>query len=84
MNAPVSDITFRGKLIRFSLSFTAVLLVLGLAAVVAAWGHDYYRLGLAERPFHLHHDLLRPSGRAGLTFGAFAAANSLSVVYSMV
>lgn len=50
------------------------LLVLGLATVVAVWGHDYYRLNLAERPFHLHHNLLRPSGRMGLTFGVFATA----------
>jgi hypothetical protein len=72
MNAPGPDITFRGRLMRLSLSLTAGLLVLGLATAVAVWGHDYYRLGPAARPFHVHHDLLRPSGRAGLTFGTVA------------
>ena len=33
---------------------------------------DYYALGSLDRPGHTHHDLLSPSGTAGLAFGAFA------------
>lgn len=50
------------------------LVATGLGVVVGIWGRDYYRLAPAERPFHAYHDLLRPSGRAGLAFGAVATA----------
>jgi hypothetical protein len=52
----------------------ASLLAVGLAAVVTAWGWDYYSLPPAERPSHAYHDLLHPSGRAGLIFAAYATA----------
>lgn len=71
-NVTVADISFRAKVIRFSLSLSAGLLAVGLALVVVGWGYDYYRLPVAERPFHPYHSLLRPSGGAGLIFGVFA------------
>jgi|CXWL01.1.fsa_nt_gi hypothetical protein len=47
---------------------------LGLAAAVCAiawlWPRaDYYLLSRGQRPLHLHHEFLRPSGRGGLSFG---------------
>lgn len=72
MNSALPDITLRGKLIRLSISLAAGLIAVGLATAVTVWGQGYYRLPPAERPFHPYHELLRPSGRAGLAFGAFA------------
>ena len=72
MNPAVPDITLRGRWTRFSISLATGLLAVGLAAAVVVWGWDYYRLPPIERPFHAYHELLRPSGRAGLIFGAFA------------
>ena len=37
-----------------------------------AWGWDYYRAPLDQRPFDSHHSLLRPSSRAGLLLGITA------------
>ncbi len=70
----VPDITVRARVIRFSISLTVALLAVGLTIAVAVWGQEYYRLAHAERPFHGYHDVLRPSGRAGLTFGMIATA----------
>jgi len=74
MNTDVSDISLSRRVIRFSISLTAALLAVGLATTVFALGRDYYSLPRAGRPFHIYHDLLRSSGRAGLTFGVFATA----------
>jgi len=72
MNRAVPEITVRARVIRFSISLTVGLLAVGLTIAAAVWGQEYYRLARAERPFHLDHDLLRPSGKAGLTFGVTA------------
>jgi len=72
MNTTAPDMTLGGRVIRSAISVVASLLAVALAAVVAALGWDYYSLPLAERPFHVYHDLLRPSGRAGLIFAAYA------------
>lgn len=72
MNPAAPDLTPRGRWTRFSISLATGLLAVGLAAAVIVWGWDYYRLPPTERPFHAYHELLRPSGRAGLIFGAFA------------
>ncbi len=74
MNAVIPDMSLSRRVIRLSFSLAAGLLAVGLATAVAALGRDYYSLPLAERPFHVYHGLLHPSGRAGLTFGAFATA----------
>lgn len=74
MNTAGRDTAVRGRLVGFSISLAAGLLAIGLATAVAIWGQDYYRLAPAERPFHAYHDLLRPSGRAGLAFGIVATA----------
>ncbi len=74
MNAVVPDMSLGRRVIRLSISLTAGLLAVGLAAAVVALGWDYYSLPQAERPFHAYHGLLHPSGRAGLTFGAFGTA----------
>jgi len=74
MNTTAPDMTLGGRVIRSAISVAASLLAVGLAVVVAALGWDYYSLPLAERPFHVYHDLLRPSGRAGLIFGAYATS----------
>ena len=66
------DIAVRGRLVGLSISLAVGLLAIGLATAVGIWGQDYYRLAPAERPFHAYHDLLRPSGRAGLAFGVVA------------
>jgi len=72
MNAVVSDMSPGRRVIRSAISVAASLLAVGLAAVVATLGWDYYSLPRAERPFHVYHGLLHPSGRAGLTFAAYA------------
>ena len=74
MSSAVPEITLRERLIRLSVSLAAGMLAVGLVTVVIVWGQDYYRLPPAQRPFHPYHELLRPSGRAGLTFGTFATA----------
>jgi hypothetical protein len=74
MNRTAPEMTPGGRLLRLSISLAAGLLAVGLATAVVALGRDYYCLPPAERPFHVYHDFLRPSGRAGLTFGAFATA----------
>ncbi len=74
MNPPAPDVTVGARFVRLSLSVAAGLLAIGLATAVAVLGHDYYRLPPAERPFHVYHDLLRPSGHLGLLCGAFATA----------
>ena len=74
MNTTAPDMTLGRRLLRLSLSMAAGLLALGLATAVAVLGRDYYSLPLAERPFHIYHGFLHPSGRVGLTFGAFATA----------
>ncbi len=74
MNTTAPDMTVGRRLFRLSLAMAAGLLAIGLATVVAVLGREYYSLPWAERPFHIYHDLLRPSGRAGLTFGVFATA----------
>lgn len=38
-----------------------------------AWGWDYYRTPLSQRPFDSHHSLLRPSSQVGLLLGITAA-----------
>ncbi len=74
MNTVVPDMSLSRRVIRLSISLAAGLLVVGLATAVVALGWDYYSLPRAERPFHVYHGLLHPSGRAGLTFGAFGTA----------
>ncbi len=74
MNTDVPDMSLSRRVLRLSLSLAAGLLAVGLASIVVALGRDYYSLPRAERPFHIYHELLRPSGRAGLTFGAFGTA----------
>jgi len=74
MNTVVPEISLGRRVLRLFLSLAAGLLAIGLAAIVVALGRDYYSLPRAERPFHIYHELLRPSGRAGLTFGAFGTA----------
>jgi hypothetical protein len=74
MNLAVPDITVRARVARFSISLTVGLLAVGLTVAVAVWGQEYYRLAPTERPFHPDHDVLRPSGQAGLTFGMIATA----------
>ncbi len=69
----IPDITVRARVARFSLSLTVGVLAVGLTTAVAVWGQEYYRLAPVERPFHPQHDVLRPSGQAGLTFGIVAA-----------
>ncbi len=71
MNAVASDMSLGRRVIRSAISVAASLLAVGLAAVVAGLGWDYYSLPRAERPFHIYHGLLHPSGRAGLTFAAY-------------
>jgi hypothetical protein len=46
-------------------------LAVGIVVAVSIYGFDYYRLGLAERPFSPKHDLLRPSGAIGVNLGIF-------------
>jgi hypothetical protein len=46
-------------------------LAVGIVVAVSIYGFDYYRLGLAERPFSPKHDLLRPSGTIGVNLGIF-------------
>ena len=36
---------------------------------LAIYGHDYYRLGQAERPFSPKHHLLKPGGTLGVNLG---------------
>jgi hypothetical protein len=74
MNTTVPDLPLSRKIIRLSLLLAAALLAVGFTTIVVALGRDYYSLPRAERPFHIYHDLLRPSGRAGLSFGVFATA----------
>jgi len=74
MNTATSDMAVRGRLVGFSISLAVGLLATGSVAAVAIWGQDYYRLAPGERPFHVYHDLLRPSGHAGLAFGTVATA----------
>jgi hypothetical protein len=74
MNAVVPDMSLGRRVIRSAISVAASLLAVGLAAVVAALGWDYYSLPRAERPFHAYHNLLHPSGRAGLIFAVYATA----------
>ena len=73
MNMAVPEITVRARVARFSISLTVGLVAVGLTAAVAVWGQEYYRLAPADRPFHPDHEVLRPSGQAGLTFGIVAA-----------
>ncbi len=74
MNTTTPDLTLGVRLLRLSLSMSAGVLALGLTVAVAVLGWGYYALPLAERPFHIYHDLLRPSGRAGLIWGVLATA----------
>lgn len=53
--------------------------VVGLVAVVASHGFDYYGLPVTDRPFHPMHTDLRPSGRFGLRLGFLAALLFLGV-----
>ncbi|MCU0914586.1 MAG: hypothetical protein MUC88_08495 [Planctomycetes bacterium] len=72
MNTTALEITRGRRLVRFCLSVSAGLLALGLATAVAVMEWGYYGLPPAERPFHVYHDLLRPSGHAGLPCGVVA------------
>jgi hypothetical protein len=74
MNLAVPDITIRARVIRLFISLTVGLLAVGSTISVAVRGQEYYRLARAERPFHPDHDVLRPSGQAGLTFGMVGTA----------
>jgi hypothetical protein len=47
------------------------LVAIALVVAVAAYGYDYYTLGVHERPFSPKHGWLRPSGPVGLNLGIF-------------
>src|SRR5258708_6043628 len=53
---------------RIRLAF-AWMLAIGLILTVLAYGFDYYRLALADRPISPKHGSLRPSGSIGLNLG---------------
>lgn len=56
----------RGHRIRLYIGYAlAITLVVG----IAAYGFNYYRLPMAERPFSDKHSLLKPTGRIGLNLG---------------
>lgn len=72
MNVTVSDKDIQWRLMRLCIAVGTGGLAVALATVIAVLGHDYYRLPRAERPFHIYHHLLSPSGWAGLVFGISA------------
>lgn len=56
----------RGHRIRLRLAWAVAITAL---LALAIYGHDYYLLGAAERPFSPKHDLLKPSGSIGINLG---------------
>lgn len=65
-------------------AFVAAWLFGGALGVLLFLGWPYYRLAIAERPFHFLHDLLRPSGILGLSLGIAGTATIVASLAYLV
>lgn len=66
--------------------YRAILVGIGLIIffILCYWGFSYYNTGVAERPFHENHDMLKPSGPMGHGLGIVGTLLILIGVFTYI